>query len=160
MSAIVFIPLTQGKVAVIDFADFEKVRKYKWVAFKGRKTWYARCSIGPINYKLYLHRLILNARAGVQVDHRDGDGLNNTQHNLRSCSNSQNHQALQIKHVHATSRFRGVCWDKKRLLWFAQTKHEGRHFNIGRFASEEEAARAYDAKAKELFGEFASPNFP
>lgn len=160
MSAVVFIPLTQGKVATIDFEDFDKVRPYRWNAFRGRKTWYARRSVGTDSQKIYLHRQLLAASSWEQVDHRDGNGLNNRRDNLRLCSNAQNHQARQSKHLLATSNYRGVCWDFARGLWFAQIKHKGKHYNLGRFVNAEDAARAYDKKARELFGEFASPNFP
>lgn len=158
MSAIVFIPLTQGKVAVVDFEDFEKVRPYKWHVNETLNIWYACCRIA--RRRVYLHRLITNASCGQSVDHRDGNGLNNVRTNLRICSHAQNLRAHQHKPEDATSQFRGVDWDNRRKLWRARIRQHGKEFWLGRFSSQRAAAQAYDKKARELFGEFADPNFP
>lgn len=165
MSAIVFIPLTQGKVAVIDFSDFETVRKYKWHAHQRGRCWYA--GSGALK-GMQMHRLLLGAPRGVGVDHLDGDGLNNQRHNLRLASKTQNGQAARRKAINASSKFRGVnlktyVWrgsNKCTLRWTAQIRLNKKSIHIGYFSSEEAAARAYDKKARELFGEYAAPNFP
>lgn len=164
VKAVVFIPLTQGKVAVIDFEDFEKVRPYNWYAHKNDHTWYARRT----DYEksgIVLHRFLLNATKGVKTDHKNGDGLDCRSTNIRICSTSQNAQSYQTKRSGMTSRYRGVFWDKhkartNRAPWIGRICADGVNIHCGAFDNEEDAARAYDAKARELFGEWASPNFP
>lgn len=153
------IPLTQGKVAIVDDADFEELSKYKWCAAKCRHTVYALHRLGQHGYGMLMHRLILDASPDKHVDHKDGDGLNNRRENIRLCSARQNSQARKIKTVGTTSRFRGVSWDKTNLLWKSEIKSRGKNYFLGRFAKEKDAARAYDKKARELFGEYAAPNF-
>lgn len=155
--AIVFIPLTRGKVAVIDFDDFEKVRPYKWFATKSRHNWYATRTDGS---HIRLHRFLLDAPPEKQVDHENGDGLINQRYNLRLCTNAQNNQARKRKRAGAWSKFRGVTWDKRDTIWMARIGAAEKAIHLGSFKNEEDAARAYDKKAKELYGEFAQLNFP
>jgi AP2 domain-containing protein len=161
MSAVVFIPLTQGKVTVIDFEDFEKVRLYKWHAQRVNNHWYARAYTGRENKKsqlTYLHKFLCNGEQ--DTDHRDGDGLNNQRRNLRACSKSENQRSVRRKKDGATSKFRGVSLCRQTNRWRAQIYYGRRQHVLGRYDNAENAARAYDAAAKEYFGEFASLNFP
>ena len=108
-----------------------------------------------------MHRLILGAPLGADVDHRDGDGLNNTRSNLRLASRSQN-MANVTRTVHgASSKYKGITFIARLRLhpWKAQITVGGQHIDLGRWATEEEAARAYDAAAVKYFGEFARTNF-
>lgn len=88
------IPLTQGMVAIVDDEDHLRLSKYKWYARRSINTFYARCSLRRIKGKprpyLIMHRVILNAPAGLEVDHKDGNGLNNTRANLRLVTRRQN----------------------------------------------------------------------
>lgn len=161
VAAVVFIPLTSGKVAVIDFDDFEKIRPHKWFALKKGNRWYAARWTGiPGKINEPMHRFLTDAPLGTEVDHYDGDSLNNQRRNLRVCSRVQNARAFRVKAADTTSKFRGVSWDNTRAKWFSKIESEGKQFPLGRFDNEEDAARAYDKKARELFGEWASPNFP
>mgnify|MGYP001588262020 CR=1 FL=1 len=87
------IQLTQEQVALVDDEDFEKVSKHKWHAYKDGKTFYAGTTIK--NKRVKMHRFILEAPAGVDVDHKDRNGLNNTRQNIRICSRTEN-QANQL----------------------------------------------------------------
>lgn len=155
------IPLTQGKVAIVDRDDFESLSQYRWQAYTRGNTWYAKRVIQMPDGKqatLHMHRDILNAPKGTPVDHRDGNGLNNTRANLRLCTAQENNRNSR-RRKDASSRYKGVQWYKPGTKWKAQIEDNGRHKHLGYFASEEEAARAYDAAALELYGEFARFNF-
>jgi hypothetical protein len=158
---IVSIPLTQGKTAIIDEADLPIIAPYKWRAVRGHgDIWYAKATVSRpdgSSTTIFMHRLIDGASRGVQVDHEDHDGLNNRRSNLRRCSQHQNLQNMRKKSTN-TSGYIGVSRDKKR--WCAQIAIDGRHIHIGSFDDPESAARARDAKAIELRGEFAVLNFP
>ncbi len=146
------IPLTLVFSTQIDEADFELVGAYSWYSMKLKNTTYARSGTN-----LFMHRLIMNPSNHEQVDHLNGDGLDNRRMNLRVCTRSQN---VQNRHkVFGMSRFQGVYRDSRRTRWTASIICCGVTYRLGTFANEEEAARAYDRKAKELFGPFARVNF-
>lgn len=170
--ATVQIPLTRGKVAIVDDSDAAAVLAYKWQAVCRRGLWYARRSFQgkriakgvPSPHKtIYLHVFIMKPPAGHVVDHKDGVGLNCRRENMRSCTQGQNVAAMKTMNTN-TSGFRGVRHDNRNnplaKRWEANITHQNRHRSLGRFATAEEAARAYDSAATELFGEFAQPNFP
>lgn len=155
----VWIPLTQGKVAVIDFEDFEKVRHYSWTADLGwGDTWYAHGRAPGSRKVVLLHRVLMDAAPGEMIDHEDRDGLNNRRHNLRSATRVQNAQN-KIKRQGA-SQFKGVCFEKSSGKWRVRITAGGCRKSLGRHTSELDAAIAYDAAAKIFFGEFARLNFP
>lgn len=154
------IPLTQGKVALIDAADFERVNQYKWYARLAKSgIWYAmRNTPGHPRKTLLLHRFITNAPPGVDIDHWDRDGLNCQRYNLRECDNAKNmHNRKRNKK--GTSQYKGVHWHTRNSKWLASIQVNHNKMHLGLFDNEEDAARAYDAKARELFGEFARTNF-
>lgn len=125
---------------------------------KCRYMWYAAASDKGTRKLIKMHRLILNAPHGTEVDHRDGNGLNNTRDNLRLAVGGQNkHNRGPLRNN--KSGYKGV-WQTKPNQWGVQITHNSVHIHVGVFTSPEDAARAYDAKAKELFGEFAWLNFP
>lgn len=144
------IKLTQGKVALVDDADYEKVSPYKWWVFHATATlWYARAWIN--GKRVYMHRLLLSPPSGLVTDHINGDGLDNRRSNLRAVTqrkNKQNRGACR----NSTSHFRGVSWSKWAKKWVAQIKVDGVSHNLGGYDDEEEAVAAYDAGAKRLLG--------
>jgi hypothetical protein len=156
------IPLTQGKVALVDDEDFEKLNKFRWYARRSKDRIYALRNrrINKKRQTEYMHRRVARNILGNEVDHIDHNGLNNQRHNLRICSSGQNNMN-QRKRSKLSSKFKGVYWKKERRMWVAQIGYNGQgQKHLGYFTNEESAARVYDAKAKELFGEFASLNFP
>lgn len=155
------VPLTKGYVAVIDDEFSELILQHCWRVLVQPHGQYAIAALPRRNGKqqtLSMHRLILGAGSGQQVDHIDRDGLNNTRGNLRFCTTAQN--AQNRRHRGGVSQYRGVVWHKTPGRWAAQiTARREPHF-LGFFSSEEEAARAYDRAARELHGQFANLNFP
>lgn len=150
----VAVPLTQGKFTIIDQIDVERVIKYNWVC---ANTGYA---VGIVDgeYTL-LHRFILGVKdTKVLVDHRGHDILDNRRGKLRTCTHKENsHNARSLSEF--SSKYKGVCWDKHRCKWIVHITINNKYKHLGRFDNEEDAAKAYDKKAKEVFGEFAYLNF-
>lgn len=156
------ILLTQGHKALIDDADFQSVNKFKWhVHFSDSKI-YARRKRrvfeGKSTTKIYLHSFLLPEAS--RIDHRDGNGLNCQRNNLRAATPQQNGHGFASKRDKATSKYRGVSWSEERKKWVVQvTNPSGKRTSLGRFSSEEVAARVFDKYVRENYGEFASPNF-
>lgn len=152
-----WIPLTKGVFALVDEEDFGKVSQYNWTALKSPRTHYAY--FRRARAVVYLHRFIMDAPNGTQVDHQDGNGLNCRRNNMRVCSCRNNHQNIRKTGKLTSSQFKGVVWDKSRAKWAARVKTGGVTYFLGRFDSEEDAAHAYDTSAIRMFGEFARLNF-
>lgn len=149
------IPLTQGKIALVDDADYELVMRFKWSAHCIKGKFYAVTNSG----RLHMHRLISGV-PGRNVDHKNGDGLNNQRFNLRPSTTSQNGMN-RGKQRNNTSGFKGVTRSgKKTQPWMAQIKLNRKLIHLGCHKTAEAAARAYDVRASVLFGAFAVLNFP
>lgn len=147
-----------GLYAIVDEQDADLVRQYTWHPVKPRHTFYAEAYIaGPERHAIYMHRLITGSGKGQQVDHGNGDGLDNTRDNLRVCDNSRN-QSNRRMDRRSTSGFKGVSWSNRRNHWIAYISKDMRRIHLGSFQTSDEAARAYDAAAREMFGEFARTN--
>jgi hypothetical protein len=162
---IVEVPLTRGKVAIIDAQDAPEVFRYKWYASKQQGwTFYAVTSIHKEGRQtaLLMHRLILDPPPGIQVDHRNRNGLDNRRCNLRILdkSNQQRHNSKVPSH--SISGLKGVSYAKgswlKNRKWRARIVVDGHEKRLGYFNTKEEAAAAYDAVALHYFGEFARTN--
>lgn len=156
---IVALPLSRGKVTLIDAADFEKVGRFKWTfATAGYACRSIRRSDNSKQMVL-LHRVLMDAKPEQDIDHINHDGLDNRRSNLRLCSTSENLRNARAKR-NGVSKYKGVCWDKSRSCWKSEIRITHKRKYIGRFCSEEEAAKAYDKAARFYFGEFAYLNFP
>lgn len=152
------IPLTRGKFALIDENDYDLIGHLKWHATPSKNTFYAFHSVRGAGV-IVMHRIILAAPQGTEVDHIDGNGLNNRRSNLRLCTRSQNSMNTQ-KLDGTTSRYKGVYWFRGTSKWHARITVNRERRHLGFFSSEIDAARTYDEAARSLFGEFARLNFP
>lgn len=158
-TAYVEIPLTQGKVAVVDIDDAPVVAKYKWCASRHGGTVHAVRSARTVDGRKTtksMHQLLTGF---ALTDHANGDGLDNRRFNLRPARVAQN-IANQQKRAGGTSAYKGVSWQRQKRAWRAQITSRGKRIHIGLFASEVDAAHAYDDAARALHREFATVNFP
>ena len=162
------IPLSRGLVTMVDDSDYEWLSQWKWFARKSRDTYYAYRNgkrNGTKRPMIIMHREIMQTPDGMQTDHKDWNGLNNQRHNLRNCTADQNHGWLRPR---GNTPYLGVSkyqWFKKRSgTWGVGYKVSITHnkiiYDLGTTRDVIEAAKRYDAKAKELKGEFACLNFP
>ncbi len=150
-----YIDLTGGFFALVDASDYAWLSKYTWRVTGG----YSSYACTKIAHKtVYMHRLIMNPPPGQVVDHHNHNRWDNRRSNLRICSQAQNLQ--NRRKSRGTSIFKGVFWHTRRRKWLAVIGYQGKTLQIGFFDDEVEAARAYDRKARELFGAYACLNFP
>lgn len=105
-----------------------------------------------------MHRFILDAPHGMEVDHKNGDGLDCRRENMRLATRKQNAFNRKRPSVN-TSGFKGVTLVKPTGKWLAQIEVGGKNMHLGTYESKIEAARAYDKAAIKYHGEFARLNF-
>lgn len=149
------ILLTQGKIALVDDADYDWLNQWKWNAHKEGNAYYAERSIRkPSRKMIRMHRIIMDVPIHLFVDHKDHNGLNNQRANLRICTKHQNQMNMICKR---TIKYVGVYHYKGYIR--AQIRHLGKCHFLGTYMTEEDAARARDAAAKLYRGEFANLNF-
>lgn len=155
------VELTQGQTALIDTQDLEKILAYKWCAHAEHNDCWYTYAAGPRGDKgrpvVRMHRIILNAPDGMQVDHRNGNGLDNRRANLRLATASQN-LANSRKRRGCRHRYKGVSTQKNTRRWRACISANGCTIHLGYFDTEAEAAQAYNVAALHHFGEFARLN--
>jgi hypothetical protein len=152
------------KVAIVDDEDYDKVMK----AISKKAKWYAHMPPPSKKFyamngsrKLLIHRIVLDAPAGMDVDHINGDPLDNRKENLRICTRSENCRNRKTRTT-SKSEFKGVYArpNNRYYAYIGDPDRKSRHISLGTYGTPEEAARAYDKKAKELHGNFALLNFP
>jgi len=147
------IQLTRGKFTLVDDEDYEWLNQWKW-----HYTHYGYAARRSERHVIVLlHRLVLCAPKGSEVDHANGDRLDNRRVNLRFCTRSQNNANKRL--TWGRSKYKGV-WLQQPGRWVSEAKKDGVKHRMGTYDTEEDAARAYDEAAKKLFGEFARLNFP
>lgn len=156
--AILTIPVLPFEFAFVDEDDYAWLSGFRWYFANG----YARATLPRETGggRHFMHHLLLPRTDGFLVDHINGNRLDNRRANLRLATPQQNqHNKAKQQASATTSLYKGVSREDGRATWRAQVWHNGRPHFTGRYASELEAARAYDAVALALFGEFARLNF-
>lgn len=157
------IRLTKGKVALVDDRDFEELSEYKWHYHgdgDGLKFYAARNKrIENGRYKIRMHSQIMGLEKGskLQVDHVDGNTLNNCRSNLRVVTNQQNQRNTK-KHIKKSSEYKGIYYNRERQKWYARIMVDSKYIWLGSFLCELEAAKAYNEAATKHFGEYANLN--
>lgn len=151
------IPLTKGRVAIVDAADYEWLSQWKWCAQVDEKGFAYACRAGPRLTIIRMHRVLAQPAAHQVVDHINRDTLDNRRANLRCCTLAENARN-RAGNRGTLSPFKGVLAAGPR--WRARIGDGTRQRHLGCFATQEEAARAYDEAARLLHGEFARLNFP
>jgi hypothetical protein len=161
MSATVKYQINDDTYVLIDEEDVAHVERYKWSPRVHERTTYAQANVWRNDQRstLVLHRFIARAQDNEHVDHRNGDGLDCRKANLRTCLKFQNNRNARVR-TDNTSGYKGVSWWKHGERWTAGIMLDGKRRHIGYFPTAEDSARAYDAVAQWLWGEFAWLNFP
>ena len=155
------IALTKGFVTIVDEADYDWLNQWKWCAHSQGYAIRTQ-NIGykngkQINKTISMHRVIMEAPDDMDVDHINGDVRDNRRCNLRVCTTSENLRN-KISKV-GFSKYKGVGLHGYRKKWRSYITVDNKHISLGYFASEREAAEAYNEAAKKYFGEFAKLNF-
>lgn len=156
------LQLTQGKFAIIDNCDYEKLNQYKWFAVNlAANYWYAVRKIGkwPHQKTVFMHRFILSVPNGFETDHKNHNGLDNRRKNLRICTIAQNSYNRK-RYQKGSSKFKNVSLHKRTKKWQSRIYYKGKRIQLNWSDSEIKAAKAYDKTAQRLFGKFACLNFP
>lgn len=154
---IAYVPLTKGHVAVIDATDAASVSQYNWQALVFDHTVYAKRSTrrdeNGKQKAIFLHRHLLTALEGMEIDHIDNDGLNNRRANLRHVSRSENMMNARMRKSNR-SGFKGVFWHKSTGHWRAKIVRDGIAIELGSFPTAEAGHAAYVEASKKYHGEF------
>lgn len=148
-----FITLTNtDRLAIIDAEDYEQISKYKW--WLSPQGYAVRKSKG----KTYMmHRILTQAKGDEYVDHANRQKLDNRKTNLRLCDQSYNMANMKIP-FNNTSGYKGVAYNKNEKKYKAYICRKGMRYYLGTYIDAEDAAKAYNLKAEELFGEYARLN--
>lgn len=149
------IPLTKGKVALVDDEDYDWLSQWNWHYMSNG---YAARSVrhGKNKTFILMHRQIAETPDGLQTDHINGEKLDNRRGNLRVCTASENRWNMKLGSRNKTG-YKGVYKRLRRYVVMIAGDNGNRY--IGTFATPEEAALAYDEAAREKFGKFAKTNF-
>lgn len=148
------VPLTMGKVAIVDDEDYHILIKFKWHYGNGYAIRTVRAHDGS-KETVYMHRYIYGSDIdGMEIDHIDCDKLNNRRNNLRLCTRSQNHKNRR-KQSNNLSGHKGVYFCLRSRRWVSQIRYDGNRKYLGSFPDKQSARDAYADAAILYHGEFA-----
>jgi hypothetical protein len=158
-----FIYIAKLRFAVVDSADYDFLRSFKWRLSRSDRTYYAFTTV-PRPRPLYprviwMHHLVLQPPRGLLIDHRNHNGLDNRPGNLRLATHIENNRNMRKQKPKSTSRYKGVDRVKATGKYRARIAVAGHRLFLGSFNDELSAAKAYDQAAVKYFGEFACLNF-
>jgi hypothetical protein len=148
------IPIAGGFIAYVDAADYPQISRHRW-----RMVGWGYAGRHEKGKLIFMHREIMKPPEGKVVDHISGNRLDNTRANLHNCTPAENNRN-RGKHQGTSSQYLGVFYHKPTGKWLASIAIGGKRKHLGYFDDEIDAARAYDRKAVECFGESARLNFP
>lgn len=155
------ISLTQGKVALVDDEDYEKLNYFSWSLISSPGKLYARRVIKVNNEQkaILMHREIMNAPKHMQVDHVNNDGLDNRKENLRLATNQQNKFNQKAAHKNNKLGIKGVRWHEKAKKFQARIQVDKKIMHLGLFDILADADQSYRIAENKYFGEFARENY-
>ena len=149
--------------AVVDATDYEQLSQHKWSINNKGYAYRSEKGENGIHKIILMHREIMQPEKGMEIHHRNHNPLDNTKENLHVCTHKENLRSLQKPKKKngepSTSTYKGV-YRHKNGKFKVTIRCNGEQYYEGYFDDEIDAARAYDAKARELHGEFAVLNFP
>lgn len=152
------IKLTKNKETLINDEDYTYLSQFKWqLSSEGYAQRVTSRKLGK-RKSIQMHREIMNCSTGKEIDHINGNRLDNRKENLRICTSQQNQFNLK-RRINNTSGYKGVSWHKKDKKWRARIKADNKYIFLGNFDSKNKAAKAYDTAAKQYFGEYARLNY-
>ncbi len=154
--------LDNGYCALVDEQDAVQLSWMRWHTRNKSGQLYAYARVpgtGDPGVIVGMHRFLMDAGQRKEVDHINGNGLDNRRSNLRLCNRQQNSFNRGAHRGHS-SKYKGVSFRKGIARFRATISLNNRKIHLGHFVIEEDAARAYDKAALELHGEFARLNFP
>ena len=137
--------------ALISSDMFYLVKDFKWHL---SNYGYARTGGGSKNNRL-MHKLLFKTPEGLDIDHINGNRLDNRKENIRFCTRSQNNMNSKLKWKHTKSNMKGVCFDKKRNIYRAYIKINGKQIFGGYFKKEADAIDARIVLESKYFKEYA-----
>jgi hypothetical protein len=140
-----------GRVALVDDRDFGRLRRVAWgvVPVRGSVDVYAKTGRST-----YMHHLVIGKRSGFEIDHIDGNRLNNTRANLRHVTHSQNIINSKVR-SDSTSGVSGVAWLSTKKRWQATIMTSGKRKHLGTFRVKADAVRARRDAESLHHGEYA-----
>jgi len=143
-----------GFNVIISACDAERVTTQRWYKCGFKRGPYFSCQMPvPERKNILLHRFIVSCPAGMQVDHINGNVLDNRRSNLRICDHAENMRNRRIS-KNNTSGYKGVSWEKKKRKWGASIKVNRKTIHLGWFNDLEKAYEAYVAASQKYHGEF------
>jgi hypothetical protein len=151
------IKLSNGLHTLVDDDMYEYLANWNWNFDRGYVRRWSTNDEGK-RQMIHMHRVVLSPKEGFDIDHINGDGLDNRRRNLRYATRSQNNMNRFARHITKYSPYKGVCWRPIPRRWKSYIKINKKQIHLGYFSTAEEAAKAYNNAAIKYFGEFANLN--